>query len=65
MICVYIEKKKMGKIPMEEIKKELELIELSKDAIEDLLQVLTIKSLTELEGIVIKYLFITIKNKKK
>lgn len=65
MICVYIEKKKMGKIPMEEIKKELELVELSKDAIEDLLQVLTIKSLTELEGIVIKYLFITIKNKKK
>nr|KAJ0220653.1 hypothetical protein LSAT_V11C200096310 [Lactuca sativa] len=45
--CIIIDK--MGKIPMEEIKKELELVELSKDAIEDLLQVLTIKSLTELE----------------
>lgn len=37
---------------MEEIKKELKLVELSNDAIEDLLQVLSMKSLTELEGIV-------------
>ncbi|KAL4576126.1 hypothetical protein LXL04_012215 [Taraxacum kok-saghyz] len=45
--CIIIDK--MGKIPMEEIKKELKSIELSNEAIEDLLQVLSIKSLTELE----------------
>ncbi|KAL8247449.1 hypothetical protein R6Q59_008665 [Mikania micrantha] len=45
--CIIIDK--MGKIPMEEIKKELRSVELSNDAIEDLLQVLSIKSLTELE----------------
>ncbi|XP_022008980.1 probable polygalacturonase [Helianthus annuus] len=39
----------MGKIPMEEIKKELKLVDLSNEAIEDLLQVLSMKSLTELE----------------
>ncbi|KAK9061413.1 hypothetical protein SSX86_018594 [Deinandra increscens subsp. villosa] len=45
--CIIIDK--MGKIPMEEIKKELKLVDLSNDAIEDLLQVLSMKSLTELE----------------
>ncbi|KAI3799533.1 hypothetical protein L1987_34832 [Smallanthus sonchifolius] len=45
--CIIIDK--MGKIPMEEIKKELKAVELSSDAIEDLLQVLSMKSLTELE----------------
>ncbi|GKD38734.1 hypothetical protein Tco_1258941 [Tanacetum coccineum] len=39
----------MGKIPMEEIKKELQAVKLSNEAIEDLLQVLSMKSLTELE----------------
>ena len=42
----------MGKIPIEEIKKELQAVELSNEAIEDLLQVLSMKSLTELEGII-------------
>ncbi|KAF5815581.1 putative transcription factor EIL family [Helianthus annuus] len=46
--CIIIDK--MGKIPMEEIKKELKLVDLSNEAIEDLLQVLSMKSLTELEG---------------
>ncbi|KAJ0465313.1 putative histidine--tRNA ligase [Helianthus annuus] len=45
--CIIIDK--MGKIPMEEIKKELKLVDLSNEAIEDLLQVLSMKSLTELE----------------
>ncbi|GJS89060.1 histidine--tRNA ligase, chloroplastic/mitochondrial [Tanacetum coccineum] len=45
--CIIIDK--MGKIPMEEIKKELQAVELSNEAIEDLLQVLSMKSLTELE----------------
>ncbi|KAJ0702498.1 putative histidine--tRNA ligase [Helianthus annuus] len=46
--CIIIDK--MGKIPMEEIKKELKLVDLSNEAIEDLLQVLSMKSLTELEA---------------
>ncbi|MFS7939228.1 putative transcription factor EIL family [Helianthus anomalus] len=46
--CIIIDK--VGKIPMEEIKKELKLVDLSNEAIEDLLQVLSMKSLTELEG---------------
>ncbi|KAI3721627.1 hypothetical protein L2E82_32644 [Cichorium intybus] len=45
--CIIIDK--MGKIPVEEIKKELKSVELSNEAIEDLLQVLSMKSLTELE----------------
>ncbi|PWA80587.1 histidyl-tRNA synthetase 1 [Artemisia annua] len=45
--CIIIDK--MGKIPMEEIKKELQAVQLSNEAIEDLLQVLSMKSLTELE----------------
>ncbi|KAI3721629.1 hypothetical protein L2E82_32646 [Cichorium intybus] len=45
--CIIIDK--MGKITIEELKKELKSIELSNDAIENLLQVLSIKSFTELE----------------
>ncbi|GKC55037.1 hypothetical protein Tco_1077782 [Tanacetum coccineum] len=41
----------MGKIPMEEIKKELQAVELLNEAIQDLLQALSMKSLTELEDI--------------
>lgn len=40
----------MGKIPIEEIKKELALVQLPGEAIEELLQVLSMKCLTELEG---------------
>lgn len=40
----------MGKIPIEEIKKELALAQLPGEAIEELLQVLSMKCLTELEG---------------
>lgn len=40
----------MGKIPIEEIKKELALAQLQEEAIEELLQVLSMKCLTELEG---------------
>ncbi|CAL5421862.1 unnamed protein product [Camellia sinensis] len=39
----------MEKIPIDEIKKELRSVELSDEAIEELLQVLSIKSLTKLE----------------
>lgn len=42
--------KQIGKIPIEEIKKELALAELPSEAIEELLQVLSMKCLTELEG---------------
>ncbi|PIA29163.1 hypothetical protein AQUCO_06200030v1 [Aquilegia coerulea] len=48
-VCVIIDK--MEKIPMDEIKRELKLVGVSEDAIEQLLQVLTIKSLSELEEI--------------
>ena len=40
----------MEKIPIDEIKKELMSTALSDEAIEELLQVLSIKSLTKLEG---------------
>ena len=40
----------MEKIPIDEVKKELRSAELSDEAIEELLQVLSIKSLTKLEG---------------
>ncbi|XP_074369033.1 histidine--tRNA ligase, chloroplastic/mitochondrial isoform X1 [Apium graveolens] len=46
-VCIIIDK--MGKIPIEEIKTELALAQLPGEAIEELLQVLTMKSLTELE----------------
>ena len=42
--------KQMGKIPVDEIKKDLKSAQLSEVAIEELLQVLSIKSLTLLEG---------------
>ncbi|KVI09504.1 Aminoacyl-tRNA synthetase, class II [Cynara cardunculus var. scolymus] len=45
--CIIIDK--MGKIPLEEIKKELNSVELSTEAVDELLQVLSMKSLTELE----------------
>ena len=38
------------KIPLDEIKKELKASGVSQEAVEELLQVLSIKSLTELEG---------------
>ncbi|GMP40643.1 hypothetical protein CsSME_00011009 [Camellia sinensis var. sinensis] len=40
----------MEMIPIYEVKKELRSAELSDEAIEELLQVLSIKSLTKLEG---------------
>ncbi|XP_028081496.1 histidine--tRNA ligase, chloroplastic/mitochondrial isoform X4 [Camellia sinensis] len=46
-VCIIIDK--MEKIPIDEIKKELRSVELSDEAIEELLQVLSIKSLTKLE----------------
>ncbi|KAL3716974.1 hypothetical protein ACJRO7_008538 [Eucalyptus globulus] len=48
-VCVIIDK--IGKIPVEDIKKDLKLAGMSKVAIEDLLQVLSIKSLEKLEEI--------------
>ncbi|XP_028081000.1 histidine--tRNA ligase, chloroplastic/mitochondrial-like [Camellia sinensis] len=47
-VCIIIDK--METIPIDEIKKELRSAELSDEAIEELLQVLSIKSLTKLEG---------------
>jgi hypothetical protein len=38
------------KIPVDEIKKELKTVGLSQEAVQELLQVLSVKSLTELEG---------------
>lgn len=48
-VCVIIDK--IGKIPVEDIKKDLKLAGMSEVAIEDLLQVLSIKSLEKLEEI--------------
>ncbi|CAL5330388.1 unnamed protein product [Camellia sinensis] len=45
----------METIPIDEIKKELRSAELSDEAIEELLQVLSIKSLTKLEGKRVKH----------
>lgn len=42
--------KQLEKIPIEDIKKELKSAELSDVAIEELLQVLSVKSLEKLEG---------------
>uniref|UniRef100_A0A2P2KQK6 histidine--tRNA ligase n=1 Tax=Rhizophora mucronata TaxID=61149 RepID=A0A2P2KQK6_RHIMU len=47
-VCVIIDK--IEKIPMVEIKKELNSLGMSEEAIEELLQVLSVKSLTKLEG---------------
>ncbi|CAI8614634.1 unnamed protein product [Vicia faba] len=46
-VCVIIDK--IEKIPVDEIKKELKVVGLSQEAVQDLLQVLSVKSLTELE----------------
>lgn len=46
-VCVAIDK--LEKIPIDDIKKELRSAELSEEAIEDLLQVLSVKSLEKLE----------------
>ncbi|CAN0926135.1 Histidine--tRNA ligase, chloroplastic/mitochondrial [Linum grandiflorum] len=48
-VCVIIDK--IEKMPIEEIKKDLSSVGLSEDVIKELLQVLTVKSLTELEEI--------------
>lgn len=42
--------KQIEKLPLEDIKKELESVGVLEEAIEKLLQVLSIKSLTKLEG---------------
>lgn len=46
-VCVIIDK--IEKIPVDEIKKELKALGLSQEAVQELLQVLSVKSLTELE----------------
>ncbi|XVF55509.1 hypothetical protein PTKIN_Ptkin06aG0041800 [Pterospermum kingtungense] len=48
-VCIIIDK--IEKIPIDEIKRELNATGLSKEAIEELLKVLSIRSLTELEEI--------------
>ncbi|OWM69690.1 hypothetical protein CDL15_Pgr025539 [Punica granatum] len=48
-VCVIIDK--LEKIPVDEIKKELKLVGMSEVAIEELLQVLSIKSLEKLEEV--------------
>ncbi|KAK9289779.1 hypothetical protein L1049_007938 [Liquidambar formosana] len=48
-VCIIIDK--MEKIPMDETRKELKSAGISEEAIEELLQVLSIKSLTKLEEI--------------
>lgn len=42
--------KQIGKIPVEDIKKDLKLTGMSEVAVDNLLQVLSIKSLEKLEG---------------
>ncbi|KAF2289884.1 hypothetical protein GH714_039018 [Hevea brasiliensis] len=48
-VCIIIDK--IEKIPMDEIKKDLKSVGMSEEAVEDLLRVLSIKSLTKLEEI--------------
>lgn len=48
-VCIIIDK--IGKIPVDEIKKDLKFAGVSEEAVEELLQVLSIKSLTKLEEI--------------
>lgn len=43
-------RKQLEKIPIDDIKKDLRSAELSEEAVEELLQILSMKSLTELEG---------------
>lgn len=40
----------MEKIPLDDVKKDLRSAELSEEVVEELLQVLSVKSLAELEG---------------
>lgn len=40
----------IGKLPLDDIKKELKAVGVSTEAVEQILQVLSIKSLTTLEG---------------
>lgn len=49
-LCLSFCYKQLEKIPLDEIKKELRAAELSEQAVEELLQILTVKSLEELEG---------------
>lgn len=42
--------KQIGKIPIDETKKDLKAIGISEQAVEELLHVISIKSLTQLEG---------------
>ncbi|GFQ01459.1 histidine--tRNA ligase [Phtheirospermum japonicum] len=46
-VCVIIDK--LGKIPIDDIKKELRSAELSEEAVEELLHILSVKSLAKLE----------------
>lgn len=48
-VCIIIDK--IEKIPLDEMKKELKVVGVSEDAIEEMLQVLSVKSLTKLEEI--------------
>ncbi|CAK9320103.1 unnamed protein product [Citrullus colocynthis] len=48
-VCIIIDK--IEKIPLDEMKKELKVVGVSEDAIEELLQVLSIKSLSKLEEV--------------
>ncbi|KAF2312181.1 hypothetical protein GH714_028394 [Hevea brasiliensis] len=48
-VCIIIDK--IEKIPLDEIKKDLKSVGMSEEAIEELLQVLSIKSLTKLEEV--------------
>ncbi|XP_026400775.1 histidine--tRNA ligase, chloroplastic/mitochondrial-like [Papaver somniferum] len=48
-VCITIDK--LEKIPIDEIKKDLKLVGMTDEAIEELLQVLSVKSLSELEEI--------------
>lgn len=47
---------------MDDIKKELRAAELSEQAVEELLQILTVKSLKELEGTGVTFLYVQLKN---
>lgn len=49
-VCIIIDK--IGKLPLDDIKKELKAVGVSTEAVEQILQVLSIKSLTTLEEII-------------
>lgn len=50
LFVVVFHSKQLEKIPMDDIKNELRAAQLSEQAVEKLLQILTVKSLEELEG---------------